>query len=61
MTHTPTQAHFDQAGSCLVIEAVTITQDAVLRECRHWSTGRRGEPARTALAGVHLDSADTAA
>lgn len=55
MTHTHTQAHFEQATPCLVIEAMTVTQDAVLRECRHWSTGRRGEPVEPeALAGADL-------
>lgn len=42
-THRP-QAHIDPRRNRLVIEALTISTDAVLTEARHWSTGSRGEP-----------------
>ena len=55
MTNTNRQARFDAATGGLVIEAMTITQDAVVSECRHWATGRRGEAAEPeALAEADL-------
>ena len=51
---TRPRARFEATGPSLHIEALTITDDAVLRECRHWATGERG-PAADADA---LGSAD---
>jgi hypothetical protein len=45
MINTGRHARFDAASGALVIEAMTITQEAVVSECRHWATGRRGEAA----------------
>lgn len=55
MTNTHHHARFDAKSGGLVIEAMTITQDAVVSESRHWATGRRGEAAEPeALAEADL-------
>lgn len=54
---TRPRARFEATGPSLHIEALTITDDAVLRECRHWATGERGPAADAdALAGADLSS-----
>ncbi|MBB1494943.1 hypothetical protein J4N02_13810 [Propioniciclava sp. MC1595] len=54
---TRPRARFEATGPSLQIEALTITDDAVLRECRHWATGERGPAADAdALAGADLTS-----
>lgn len=55
MTHPNCPAHYDAEHNHLVIEAMTISNAAVLGEARHWSTGRRSEPADlTSLADADL-------
>lgn len=45
----------DVESGALVVESLRLTDPAVLRECRHWSQGRRGEPVEVAsLAAADL-------
>lgn len=54
---TRPRARFEATGPSLHIEALTITDDAVLRECRHWTTGERGPAADAdSMAGADLTS-----
>ena len=54
--NTPSHAHFDAAGSSIVVEHLTITNTDTLHEGKRWTTGERGpivdEPAELAGADV---------
>jgi hypothetical protein len=40
--HPEPAVHLDLSGTALVVLAVHLTDEAVVREARHWTTGRRG-------------------
>jgi hypothetical protein len=42
MTPPPFAVHLDPTGPSVVVHNLTLTDEAVVREARHWSTGRRG-------------------
>lgn len=49
------RVHVDVESGTVLIEALRLDDPAVLRECRHWSEGRRGEPVELAeLAAADL-------
>ena len=49
------QVHVDVESGTFLIEQLRLDDPAVLRECRHWSEGRRGEPVELAeLAAADL-------
>jgi hypothetical protein len=52
--HHEPAVHLDLRGPSLVVRAMCLTDEAVVREARHWTTGRRGPAVEVVSADADL-------